>query len=403
MKKLILFFLITQNIFAQDIKWNIVDSDEIDPPELDARGIIILNNGDETPEVDLTIDFDNKFIYYKDPQNKSLFSLTQRDFKKVSITNVSEPVSSLVFFYEVGSYVRRLLRKDLFNNENLNEIEVASVKKKNFLHTGKPRFEYTNNTLNVTNMRTIKSKVLSISPSIIEYFDSDGDVWYRNNKKARNITGLDKIEEISDEKKENANESFFQKRILNIKFGDKYFLNTRELYNYFFREYRNRFYESIEKFKKELIGEHLIDILIDWGPFTEQYKIDSNNTLYIWNETLLVTDKEMSSFGSSNSNTLSKSTNTGVGYWRVNLFGNVLKSNYDLSGNSFLKYYTRNTNKSTSNTLNTYAERSIGSDITTDQSRKIAIIVDENQKIKEVILKNYFTYPEYGVKINFIE
>ena len=86
MKKLILFFLITQNIFAQDIKWNIVDSDEIDPPELDARGIIILNNGDETPEVDLTIDFDNKFIYYKDPQSKSLLSLTQRDFKKVSIT-----------------------------------------------------------------------------------------------------------------------------------------------------------------------------------------------------------------------------------------------------------------------------------------------------------------------------
>ena len=53
----ILLILITIQLSAQEIKWNSVPYDAINPDELLTKGVIELDNGDKTPVADLIVDF----------------------------------------------------------------------------------------------------------------------------------------------------------------------------------------------------------------------------------------------------------------------------------------------------------------------------------------------------------
>jgi len=50
-------------------------------------------------------------------------------------------------------------------------------------------------------------------------------------------------------------------RILNINFSNKFFLNTRELYDYFYQEYEENFYNSLDDFKNDYIGRDYDQII----------------------------------------------------------------------------------------------------------------------------------------------
>jgi hypothetical protein len=63
----------------------------------------------------------------------------------------------------------------------------------------------------------------------------------------------------SSDNKEKRKEARKSARILNINFGDKFFLNTRELYDYFYSEYEKNFYQSLEDFKNDYIGMGITD------------------------------------------------------------------------------------------------------------------------------------------------
>ena len=57
---IVILFFLPFTVISQEIKWTTVPYKAINPDELFTRGIIELDNGDETPEADLSIDFGKK-------------------------------------------------------------------------------------------------------------------------------------------------------------------------------------------------------------------------------------------------------------------------------------------------------------------------------------------------------
>ena len=225
------------------------------------------------------------------------------------------------------------------------------------------------------------------------------------------------IETTSDDK-EKKKEARKSARILNINFGNKFFLNTRELYDFFYDEYEKNFYESLEEFKNDYIGMNLKDLLSEWGPNTEQFFIDENSVEYIWIFERKVTESESSTTGSMNSikKALTKSStqatatvsssygiNTNASKYNLGGYGSVMNSYTTINQKSFLNYYSTNVTSQYSTTSTSFSSRTKGTDIRVDDSKKIGVIVDKNLIVTDVLEKNFFPNPYYGVEIRFVD
>ena len=225
------------------------------------------------------------------------------------------------------------------------------------------------------------------------------------------------IETTSDDK-EKKKEARKSARILNINFGNKFFLNTRELYDFFYDEYEKNFYESLEEFKNDYIGMNLKDLLSEWGPNTEQFVIDENSVEYIWIFERKVTESESSTTGSMNSikKALTKSStqatatvsssygiNTNASKYNLGGYGSVMNSYTTINQKSFLNYYSTNVTSQYSTTSTSFSSRTKGTDIRVDDSKKIGVIVDKNLIVTDVLEKNFFPNPYYGVEIRFVD
>ena len=80
-----------------------------------------------------------------------------------------------------------------------------------------------------------------------------------------------------------------------------------------------------------------------------------------------------------------------------------MNSYSSINGSSFLNYYSKNVIKQYSSQLSTFVGRIKGTTIQVDDTKKIGLIVDSNLNIIDVIAKNFFPEPYYGVTINFYE
>ena len=225
------------------------------------------------------------------------------------------------------------------------------------------------------------------------------------------------IETTSDDK-EKKKEARKSARILNINFGNKFFLNTHELYDFFYDEYEKNFYESLEEFKNDYIGMNLKDLLSEWGPNTEQFVIDENSVEHIWIFERKVTESESSTTGSMNSikKALTKSStqatatvsssygiNTNASKYNLGGYGSVMNSYTTINQKSFLNYYSTNVTSQYSTTSTSFSSRTKGTDIRVDDSKKIGVIVDKNLIVTDVLEKNFFPNPYYGVEIRFVD
>ena len=229
MKKLILIifcftFLITN---SQEIRWNSVPYDAINPDELLTKGIIELDNGDKTPEADLYIDFGDEKIFYRNLINNAIYSIFKEDFAKISVADYKngEMVRDGEFYGDIGEEIGASLRKVLYDKASLNVLNITSVEKEGFFNRRQPKFEINNGELDVSNKGIVTCKLLAIQPRTIEYLDNEGDLWLKGDRGSKIKTagqGEDKAA-----KREEKKEARKQARILNIKFGDKYFLNVR--------------------------------------------------------------------------------------------------------------------------------------------------------------------------------
>lgn len=403
--------------FSQEIKWTTVTKNEYNPEQLISRGIVTLDNGDKTPEADLYIDFDSETIFYRNTQNNAIFSIFKEDFSSISLNEYKngETVRDGAFYGEVGEEIAASLRKKLYENADLNFITITSVKKEGFFTRNQPKFEVNNGELDVSNKSSVSAKLIGINPRRVEYLDEDGDLWDRGNYGT--MLGGGGISTNSDDK-EKRKEARKSARILNINFGNKFFLNTRELYDFFYDEYEKNFYESLEEFKNDYIGMNLKDLLIEWGPNTDQFVIDDNLVEYIWIFERKVTESESSTTGTMNSikkaltksNTQATATvsssygiNTNASKYNLGGYGSVMNSYTTINQKSFLNYYSTNVTSQYSTTSTSFSSRTKGTDIRVDDSKKIGVIVDKNLIVTDVLEKNFFPNPYYGVEIRFVD
>ena len=407
-------FFIFSNLQAQ-IKWTTVPENAVNPWELVADGQLELNNNDITPSSKLYINFNSEKIFYRNDESNSIFSIFKDDFSKISITDYYQGnwVKKDDFYGDIGEEVGATLRKKLYLNADLNILKITSVEKEGFFNRKKPKFEINKNgELDVQNKASINTKLLSISPEIIEYLDEDGDLWLRSQKKAKKIT-------IDDESKKEKKERRKIARVLNIEFQNDYFINTRALYDYFYYEYQKNFLESLNDFKKAFIGRTLTNLLLEWGPVSEKIDIADNKSIFIWSFERKITEAE----GYSNSSTITKinsllesetsSSGSISSYYGIDKsssklylggYGNITKSFSNINGRSFLNYYSRNVSNQYLVGSSISSGQTYSTSVQIDDTKKIAVIIDNStSKIIEVLEKNYFSLPYYGITISFVD
>jgi len=402
---------------SQDIKWNTVTKNEYNPIQLISRGVVTLDNGDKTPEADLYIDFAGETIFYRNTINNAIYSIYKEDFKSISLNEYEDgkDVNDGAFYGDVGEEIAASLRKKLYEKADLNFITITSVKKEGFFTRNQPKFEVNDGELDVSNKSKVSAKLIGINLRRIEYLDEDGDLWDRGNYAG--FLGLGGVETTSDDK-EKRKEARKSARILNINFGNKFFLNTRALYDYFYNEYEKNFYQSLEDFKNDYIGMNIKDLLKDWGPNSQLFELDSNTFEYIWVFERTVTEKESSTTGTMSSikKALTKSTtestgsistsygiNTNASKYNLGGYGSIMNSYTKVNKKSFLNYYSTNVTSQYSQTQTSFSSQTRGTDISVDDSKKIGVIVNKDLIVTDVLEKNYFPTPYYGVEIRFVE
>ena len=415
---LFLFFLLcSPQLFSQNFNWERVPYDEIDPRYYNSKGMLKLFNGDETNTADMLIDFSEQMIYYTNNDNNISFSLDRGDFSRVSIPEFKDGdfVSSVSFFGTLSDEIGAALRTRLYHKAQLNEITITSVIKEGFFYRGEPKFYVTNNgELDVSNKADILCKILRITPTDLEYIDADGDLWSRIWKKAKNITTNSDNSTDAIAKKREARK---QTRILNIFYKNRKYLSIKELYDDLFEEYEDNFYQSIEDFKKFYVGKNITDVIKEWGPFHNRQIISNMRTQYVWYFQKSITESQSGSYSSTSTTGTSQtasSTNarasiyenlgiTSTSNINSNGLGVVVKSYGSAKSNSFLNYYSKNYTQSRYQRYSSTSSYYSGTSVTTDETSQLGLLVDENNIVIEVITKNYFPEPNYGITISFID
>ena len=66
-----------------------------------------------------------------------------------------------------------------------------------------------------------------------------------------------------------------------------------------------------------------------------------------------------------------------------------------------MNYYSSNLENQFTSGTTRYSSRQKGSEVEIDQTKKISLIVDENNIIVDILEKNYFEEPYYGIRIKF--
>ena len=362
---------------------------------------------------------ENEKIFYRNSKNNVIFSIFKEDFSKISVFDYKkgEMVRDYEFYGDLGEEIGASIRKKLYDKVDLNVLKITSVQKEGFFNRKQPKF-YINNSgnLDVSNKSTIVCKVISIGTGFINYLDSDGDLWTRNNNIAKNISAGDG--ESKSDKREEKKIARKQARILNINLENESFLNTRELYDYFYEQYEKNFYESLNKFKKDFEGKIFTDILSKWGPFSQQFTLSSTRNLFVWNFERKITEGETSTIGATSSIsslTQSSSTqgiasisgqygiNTSASKYSLGGYGSVIDSYSSINKTSFLNYYSNNVTQQYSARFGYFTGISTKTEIMVDDTKKIALVVDDKGIIQEVIANDFFPIPYYGIFINFIE
>ncbi len=406
MKRFILIFLFFPFIcVSQDIVWKNAEKSKLFPNTIKIKGVIEFKSGLISPYNDLYVDQKNKFVYYSDENSRTAFKIYDDEIHGISnlAYKNGERVKISQIFEEFSNDFFGSIRKEIYEEVDLNKFKITSVIKK-------PTFIITSlKELDVFNKIVVSAKILSLRPNSIEFIDSEGNIVRQNTNKVTMIEGGDD--------KLNRKMSRKKIRIINIDFNNEVFIEIDELYAYFYEEYRKRYYEDLINFKESFISKNFNNVLKDWGPFTDKFLLSNDKTMYTWSfpqkysESELVVKSSSSTLSSSSSTsntsinaTLSSqygiNTNSQV---RVSGYQGVINSYSSVRGNSFLKYYSSNVKNQYSVSTSSFNSKQKGSEIEIDITKKISLIVDKDDNIVEVLEKNFFQEPYFGILIKFYE
>lgn len=428
-----LIFLSYFSTHSQTIRWNMVSKDSIFPKRLKTEGYLKINEA-KTNFTDLYFDFENNMLFYSNKSNKQYISVSQEDY----IGYVKASIFLSIPEYENGKEVKlfdsdyrndfsgkiaKVLRQKVYEKDNyLNTIRITTgvIRKENqepkiIPPSNKLVFTVNNSKdLDVVNKTTINCKLISITPKALEYITSDGEIYIRNNQLTKSLTLEDG--KSNSEKRKEKRKIKNQIRIVNIQFGDLLFLNIQDFYNFIYSDYESRFYASQKQFKNDMKGKKVMEILSNWGPFSEKLNIGDKN-IFVWNYDRKITESTSNSisqlttitnsdFSSEVSATATINSNSyNYSDYSISGYGDVLnyyKNTYGAS-NSYIDYYSRNSAKQFTTRFQTSNSKTKTKGFTIDDTKKIGLIVNEKLIVEELITKNFFESPKYGDTINFVD
>ena len=185
-----------------------------------------------------------------------------------------------------------------------------------------------------------------------------------------------------------------------------------------FDAYEKKFYKEIEKFKNNFIGKNISDILETWGPSSSIDEMNGSKKLYTWvfekksttGEEFSVSNEYKTSksvYGSSSSTSGEINTNSSSRSSNRSSYNSVLNS-YDSESSSsgkstsFLQFHSSSSGYSVKSVFGKTITTTNYNSTEIDVSEKIALIVDNNLKIINVLNKDFIEYPQYGTSINFV-
>ena len=404
MKKLIFLLFIPSIMSSQDIIWKNADKSKILPNTIKINGVIEFYNGVISPFNELYIDQKNEFVYYFDKNSNTAFKIYDDEISTLGTPSFKngENVKISQIFGEFSEEFFGALRKEIYNEVELNTFKITSVIRR-------PKYSVIDRKLDVSNKIVVMAKILSLRPNSIEFIDSDGNIIRQNTTKITMIEGGDD--------KMNRKLSRKKIRILDINFNNEVYLEINNLYDYFYDEYKKKYYQNLVDFKDSYLSKDFNNVLLDWGPFTEKFILNNGKTMYTWSfpqkysESELVSRSTSSTLSSSSSSSITNANASLSSLYGINTdtqvkvsgYQGVINSYSSVRGNSFLSYYSSNVKNQYSVSSTTYNSQQKGSEIEIDISKKISLIVDSNDKIIEVLENNFFQEPYYGVLIKFYE
>tara|TARA_Y100001958_G_scaffold153764_1_gene141693 strand:- start:149 stop:1324 length:1176 start_codon:yes stop_codon:yes gene_type:complete len=389
---------------SQDIIWKNADKSKILPNTIKINGVIEFYNGVISPFNELYIDQKNEFVYYFDKNSNTAFKIYDDEISTLGTPSFKngENVKISQIFGEFSEEFFGALRKEIYNEVELNTFKITSVIRR-------PKYSVIDRKLDVSNKIVVMAKILSLRPNSIEFIDSDGNIIRQNTTKITMIEGGDD--------KMNRKLSRKKIRILDINFNNEVYLEINNLYDYFYDEYKKKYYQNLVDFKDSYLSKDFNNVLLDWGPFTEKFILNNGKTMYTWSfpqkysESELVSRSTSSTLSSSSSSSITNANASLSSLYGINTdtqvkvsgYQGVINSYSSVRGNSFLSYYSSNVKNQYSVSSTTYNSQQKGSEIEIDISKKISLIVDSNDKIIEVLENNFFQEPYYGVLIKFYE
>lgn len=345
----ILFLLIVNFSFSQEVKWNFIDDSlTLSPNRLVGTGTFsIRKNNPDNVQVrgKLTLLLNDDIVFFEDSGN--MFKLKFNDIEFINLDGVPLSIASdnLNNKYYKDSLIQ-FYRANLYKNLELNEVL--------FLFSKKNKYEIYDGTLAVKKPLYLKGKLCSINPINMIVLTEDGELVKASNGD-----------------------------FINFSFKNFKTFECNELYEKIYYSYINDLDSlkvSYQNSIKEKSIEEIVNIL---GPFDEQQNLPIGHRIYIWDKPEMKQIFSLSTNTFASSNSFSKS-NTYINNSN-SIFNPIIAFNY---GNNF--------SNMNSTTLQS------GSISYVNQGAFLSITIDANNKIINVYQERILKKPEYGTNFEFI-
>lgn len=345
----ILFLLIVNFSFSQEVKWNFIDDSlTLSPNRLVGTGSFsIRKNNPDNVQVSgkLTLLLNDEILFFEDSGN--MFKLKFNDIEFINLDGVPKVITSdnlnnknykdsLIQYY----------RANLYRNLQLNEVL--------FLFSKKNKYEISDGTLSVKKPMYLKGKLCSISPLSMVVLTEDGELI-----------------------------KAFNGEFINLSFKNFKTFECNGLYEKIYYSYINDV-DSLRVNYQSRIKEKTIDEIVGIiGPFDKQQSLPSGNRIYIWDK------PEMKQIFSLNTNTFASSNSFSTS-------STYLNNNYSINNPIVAFNYG---NKFTN--INSTSSQS-GSISYVNQGAHLSITIDASNKIINVYQERILNKPEYGTNFKFI-
>jgi len=358
----IVALLITPSVrlFGQ-IDWTTYDK-ELSPSVFTVKGNFLATNPSGT-QVGINgifeINYDAKTIYFSD--YKTTIKINSDSYSNIFLSFdkklISVKESDNIFSKSYQKKILKAFRKNVFDSLGLNTIQISSCDKCEIS---------TSNDQNILISPQIKKevKLVSIGPYHATVIDAEGSLF-------------------------NLNEDKFNL----IEFNGKSFYFLSSLYDHFFNNYRFRQIENISSWESNLKKLSIDSIVSILGPITDTKIMPDGRTLISWERKRYKHKVNVASRSIS------------IGDANTSYYSNPftsIRQRFNIGNIFFNYYYSSLETRNYQSQIQMGSSRYNGTIGTEENSERIMIIFDKNNKPNIIQHENYFKDPTSGQSFDFL-